>query len=97
MKKEKSDPSVEKITREDFILDTELFDYYKKNFSQSPNLNSLSKIKLMKKIHEHQQHKNLTSLLLTSLSVAAIIAISSYLSSEYIIESKIESNISFID
>ena len=97
MKKEAPDPSVEKITREDFILDTELFDYYNKNFKQSPNLHSLSKIKLMKKIHEHQQQKNLAYLFFTALSVAGIIAISSYITSEYIIESRIESNIPFVD
>ena len=97
MKREKSDPSVEKTTREDFILDTELFDYYNKNFNQSPNLNSLSKIKLMKNIHEHQQQKNLTYLFFTAASVALIIAISSYITSEYIIESRIESNIPFVD
>ena len=97
MKIEISEPSAEKATREDFILDTELFDYYKKNFKQSPNLNSLPKIKLMKSIHEHQQQKNLIYLFFTALSVAGIIAISSYLSSEYVIESKIESNIPFVD
>lgn len=97
MKKESSEPSVDKATREDFILDTELFDYYYKKFNQSPNLHSLSKIRLMKRVHEYQQQKNLVYLLLTTLSVAGIIAISSYLSSEYIIESKIESNIPFVD
>ena len=97
MKIEKSDPSEDKVTREDFILDTALFDYYNKSFEQSPNLNSLPKIKLMKRIHEHQQQKNLAYLLLTTLSVAGIIAISSYVSSEYIIESKIETNIPFVD
>jgi hypothetical protein len=97
MKREISEPSVDKATREDFILDTELFDYYNKKFEQSPNLNSLSKIRLMKKIHEHQQQKNLTYLFVTALSVAGIIAISSYITSEYIIESRIESNIPFVD
>ena len=97
MKKEAPDPSVDKTTREDFILDTELFDYYKKSFKQSPNLHSLSKIKLMKKIHEHQQQKNLTYLFLTAASAAVIVLLSSYITSEYIIESRIETNTTFID
>ncbi|MDK2818334.1 MAG: hypothetical protein KFW21_02660 [Spirochaetota bacterium] len=97
MKRKKPETSINKTTREDFILDKELFEYYHKNYNQSSKLSSLPKIKLMKNIYEYQQHKKFMHILVTSLSVAVIIFLVNYTSGVFIIESEIEKNIPFVD
>ncbi len=97
MKRKIPEASINKTTREDFILDRELFEYYHKNYTQSSNLSSLPKIKLMKNIYEYQQHKKFMRILVTSLSVAVIIFLVNYTLSTFIIESEIERSIPFVD
>ena len=54
MKRKIPEASINKTTREDFILDRELFEYYHKNYTQSSNLSSLPKTKLM---NAHKAYK----------------------------------------
>lgn len=82
---------------EELILDAKLTDYYRINFSPSYNVESTGKTQLMKQIHGHKKNKNYFHIFVATVSAAAIIGFSLYLTNDFTLEAKIDNRVSIIE
>ncbi|MGL5956409.1 MAG: hypothetical protein ACRC0X_07410 [Brevinema sp.] len=77
-------------------LDSELKSYYEDHFAPS-TIKSESKTRLLHQIEQIDKRERYWKKVVGYVSAAALIGVASYVSANYLIESKIERNIPFVD
>ena len=89
---------IEFNNKKDPDLDRILLGYYKENFAPSAYINSLGKDILMNKLRQQTIYKkNIWSLLLTTATAALLVGVSTFVISEFTMESNIDNKVEIRD